>query len=137
MFWTDYGQTPKIERATLTGSQRVAIVTSYLRWPFSIDLDRQNRLVFWIDSSVNRIESVDYHGNNRKLLFQQQNGIYFFGVTFFSSYLFVSDWTTGEVYKFSATNINGTALSNVKISQPYAIDGLVAYDSFRQLPGMH
>ena len=136
MFWTAFGA-DKIERATLSGTQRVAIVTSNLYWPFGIDLDRRNRLVYWVDGWLNRVESVDYHGNNRKLIFYRQPWarLYFFGVTFFSSYLFVSGWGDSKIYKFNATNANGTVLSNVKISEE--IDGLVAYDSSRQLPGMH
>ncbi|XP_078343000.1 uncharacterized protein LOC144628755 [Oculina patagonica] len=134
MFWTDFGH-EKIERATLLGTQRVTIVTSNLSWPFSIDLDRRNRLVFWVDGKLDRVESVDYHGNNRKLLFQRQrNDILFYGVTFFSSYLFVSNWANGVVYKFNATNANVAAVSSIQISQRRRIDGLVAYDSSRQSP---
>ncbi|KAL9960474.1 hypothetical protein ACROYT_G033939 [Oculina patagonica] len=135
MFWTDWGQNPKIERATLSGTQRVTIVTSNLHWPDGVDLDRRNRLVFWVDGGLDRVESVDYHGNNRKLLFQQQSGFHFFQVTFFSSYLFVSDWETNEIYKFNATSANGSVVSNIKISP--LINGLVAYDSSQQLPGIH
>ncbi|KAL9960532.1 hypothetical protein ACROYT_G034004 [Oculina patagonica] len=133
MFWTDWGQTPKIERATLSGTQRVAIVTSNLLSPFGIDLDRRNRLVFWVNWVPSKVESVDYHGNNRKLLFRQLGDFSFFGVTFLSSYLFVSDWGTDAIYKFNATNANGTVVSNVKVS-PF-IDGLIPYDSSRQLSG--
>lgn len=142
MFWTDIGQTPKIERATLSGTQRVAIVTSNLVLPNGIDLDRENRLVFWVDGTLERVESVDYHGNNRKLLFhsqpQQLPNSYFFGVTFIPPYLFVSDWAFGgTVYKFSATNANGTVVSDVKIPQVSQLDGLIAFDSLRQLPGTY
>ncbi len=134
MFWTERGQNAKIEKATLSGTQRVVMVTSNLHWPWSIDLDRRNKLIFWVDPVLDRVESVDYHGNNRKLLFQQP-GFNFYGVTFLSSFLYVSDWATHRIYKFNATSANGTVLSTVKIS-PF-IDGLVAYDSSRQLPGMH
>ncbi len=137
MFWTDWGH--KIERATLSGTQRVVIVTSNLFWAFRLDLDRRNRLVFWVDWWWDRVESVDYHGNNRKLLFHSQQLFVspFPGVTFFSSYLFVPGWgARGHgIYKFSATDANGTVMSGVTIGT--FIRGLVAYDSSRQLPGMH
>ena len=136
MFWTDFGQTPKIERATLSGTQRVAIVTSNLRWPFGIDLDRRNRLVFWVDGWMGSVESVDYHGNNRKLLFQQFR-FNFFGVTFFSSHLFVSDWSTDRIYKFNASHANGTVVNSIPFNNIDRLFGLVPYDSSRQLSGMH
>lgn len=137
MFWTVYGLNRKIERATLSGNQRVAIITANLHWPFGIDLDRRNRIVFWVDGWLNRVECVDYHGNNRKLLFHHRPwpSFYFFGVTFFSSFLFVSGWGQSSIYRFNVNNANGGAVSNVTISEE--IDGLVVYDSSRQLPGMH
>ena len=136
MFWTDWGQTPKIEKSTLNGTQRITIVTSNLQWPNGIDLDRRKRLVFWVDAGTDRVEYVDYHGNNRKLLFQQR-GIHLFGVTFSSSYLFVSEWATNGIYKLNATNINGTVVNGVVFRNTVKVMGLVAYDSFRQSPGLH
>lgn len=135
MFWTDWGLTPKIERATLYGTQRVTIVTSNLRWPNGIDLDRRNRLVFWVDAGTGRVESVDYHGNSRKLLFQQR-GIHLFGVTFFSSSLFASEWVSDGIYQFNASKANGTIISGVAFHSIDKVMGLVAYDSSRQPLGM-
>lgn len=138
MFWTDWGHIPKIERATLSGTQRVSIVTSNLVWPFAIDLDRRSRLVFWVDRWLGRVESVDYHGNNRRILFQQK-GVSFYGVTFFSFNLFTSasDWRTFWIYKLK-TNAKGTFVSNINFKNiSKQLFGLVSYDSFTQLPGMH
>ncbi|KAL9960509.1 hypothetical protein ACROYT_G033977 [Oculina patagonica] len=132
MFWTDWRSPRKIWRATLSGTQAVPIVTSNLLTPYRIDLDRQSKLVFWVDGWLKRVESVDYYGNNRKLLFQAQQA-WFSDVTFLSSYVYVSDWNTLKIYKFNATSANGTVVSNVSISQ--VIDGLVAYDISKQLPG--
>lgn len=137
MFWTDFGQIPKIERATLSGTQRVVIVTSSLQWPVGIDLDRRNRLLFWVDGGeMDRVESVDYHGNNRKLLFQQ-GGFLFFGVTFFSSNLFISDWVSDGIYKLNASHTNGTFVSSKIFKNIDRLFGIIAYDSSRQLPGIH
>ena len=57
MIWTDWGSSPKIEKATLSGNQRVAIVTSNLHWPNGIELDRGNKRIYWVDRGVDRIES--------------------------------------------------------------------------------
>ena len=71
MFWTDTGNPPKIEKLTLHGTNRVAIVTTNLLKPYGITLDRRNKLIFWVDDGMDVIESVDYNGNSRKLLFHQ------------------------------------------------------------------
>ena len=135
MFWTDWGRNTKIEKSTLDGTQRVAIVTSNLSFPTGISLDRRNKLVYWVDASTGVIESVDYNGNNRKLLFQL-HGVRLYGVIFTSSYLFVTGANTKVVYKMNASN--GTIVSNYNVS----IGGfggylqLAAYDRLLQLSGL-
>ncbi|XP_078343227.1 uncharacterized protein LOC144628967 isoform X2 [Oculina patagonica] len=132
MFWTDSGQTPKIERASLSGTQRVAIVTSNLQFPAGIDLDRRNRLVFWVDEESDKIEFADYNGNNRKLIFKpRQSSAHFFGITFLSSSLFVSEWSMKAVFQvINASSGNVGGISGVVFDG--FVMGLVAYDSSRQ-----
>lgn len=135
MFWTDYGQIPKIERATLSGTQRVTIVTLDLTWPHGIDLDRRNKLVFWADILMSKVERVDYHGNNRKQLYQQ-SGVQFFGLTLFYSYLYTSGWRTNVIYKMNAFNTNATVVNNITVGNGHTW-GLVHYDISRQSSGMY
>ena len=135
MFWTDRGRNPKIEKSTLDGTQRVAIiiVTSNISMPTGISLDRRNKLVYWVDYYTGVMESVHYNGNNRKLLFQQ-HGIRLVGVTFTSSYLFVTGDNTNVAYKVDASN--GTIVSNVSIGGFKGFEGLAAYDSSLQSSGL-
>ncbi|XP_078342997.1 P-selectin-like [Oculina patagonica] len=136
MFWTSSGQAPKIERATLSGTQRVAIVTSNLQAPAGIDLDRRKGLVFWVDGGLERIEVVDYNGNNRKLIFHPANSLQFFGATLLSSSLFVTEWSRKGVWEVvdassadDVSSINGVTFGGID-----NIMGIVAYDSSRQVP---
>ena len=131
MFWTDWGLT-KIEKSTLNGTQRVTLVTSNLQWPNGITLDRESRLVFWVDAGTDRVESIDYHGNNRKLLYRQ-DGLHFFGVTFLPPYLFISEWGNTGVFKLNASG--GVITGTVFFSGIDKVMGLVPYDSSWQLPG--
>jgi len=39
MFWSDWGEVPKIERAGLDGSHRAAIVSENVKWPNGLTLD--------------------------------------------------------------------------------------------------
>ena len=104
--------------------------------PFGIDLDRQNKLVFWTDQDLRTVESVDYDGNNRKLLYRASPNIYLYGVTLFSSYLFVSvriRSTPGGILKLNASS--GAFISSVPLPGLGRPWGLVTYDRSRQLPG--
>lgn len=132
MFWTDSNS--GIKRSTLDGTHRTVLVTS-LRWAKGVDLDRRNKLVFWVDAETYTVESVDYDGNNRRLLYRHgdsaQGNFSFFGLAFFSSYLFVSDPRTYGVFKVNTSN--GTSATVLSLTNPPM--GLVLYDSSRQLPG--
>ena len=129
MFWTD--SKSGINKSTLNGTQLVTLVTSS-RSTKGIDLDRRNKLVFWVDAATNSVESVDYNGKKRKLLYRHRN----FArseLVFFSSYLFVTDSRSHGVFKMNA--LNGTSTTFVSFSGFGTPMGLVPYDSSRQLPG--
>lgn len=85
-----------------------------------------------MDARLDRIESVDYDGNNRKLLFQE-SGLHPFGVALIPPFLFFTDWNTRkEVHRLDATT--------AKVSRSYSINGgrpmgIVAYDYARQPSG--
>ena len=132
MFWTDRENPPKIEKLTLHGTNRVAIVTTNLLKPYGITLDRRNKLVFWVDDGMDVIESVDYNGNSRKLLFHRP-GMSFSGVTFTSSYLFINGWNQNWVSQLDA--YNGTVVGNVTTSG-ILTGGIVAFNGSLQLPGL-
>ena len=133
MFWTDSGNNEKIEKASLNGNQRVAIVTTYLFYPNGIELDKGNKRIFWVDAGYDRVESVDYNGNNRMQLFQL-SGLHPFGVTLIPPFLFFTDWNTHqEVNKLDATTGEVIGSYNINAGQPM---GIVAYDYARQPPGI-
>ena len=129
MFWTDWGAAPKIEKATLSGTQRVAIVTSDLQWPNGIELDTGNKRIYWVDAKVDKIESVDYHGNNRMLLIRV-TGFHPFGVALIPPFLFSTDWALRSlIHKLDATTGDYVTSSYSISGRPM---GIVAYDRSRQ-----
>ena len=132
MFWTDRGNPPKIEKLTLHGTNRVAIVTTNLLKPYGITLDRRNKLIFWVDDGMDVIESVDYNGSSRKLLFHRP-GMSFSGVTFTSSYLFINGWNQNWVSQLDA--YNGIVVGNVTTGG-ILTGGIVAFNGSLQLPGL-
>ena len=62
MFWSDWGEEPKIERAALDGSQRVAIVTMNLTYPNGLALDYVTDRNYWVDGAQQVIEYADFDG---------------------------------------------------------------------------
>ena len=62
MFWTDWGRYPKIERANLDGSDRIAIASENLTYPNGLAIDYESNLLYWCDAGTNVIEYSDFDG---------------------------------------------------------------------------
>lgn len=56
MYWTDWGEVPKIERADLDGMERVVMVNTSLGWPNGLALDYEERKIYWGDARTDKIE---------------------------------------------------------------------------------
>ena len=56
LFWTDWGRTPKIERSTMAGNQRRAIVMTDLGWPNGLSIDYDEDMIYWADAL--RLENI-------------------------------------------------------------------------------
>ena len=65
-FWSDWGESPKIERAGMDGSHRSAIINEGVRWPNGITLDLVLDRIYWIDAKLNLIGSADLDGANSR-----------------------------------------------------------------------
>lgn len=65
MFWADWGKKPRIERAGMDGSSRMAIIDSKLSLPVSLAIDYVREDLYWGDADLHLIERSDLDGNRR------------------------------------------------------------------------
>ena len=71
MYWTDWGEKPKIERASLDGTHRVTIIDSELGWPNGIAVDFTENKIYWADAKTDKIEVANMDGTGRRVLVNQ------------------------------------------------------------------
>ncbi len=71
IFWTDWGSTPKIERATMDGKQRLIVADSSLFWPNGLTIDYAASKIYWVDAKHHVIESANLDGTGRKTVIDQ------------------------------------------------------------------
>lgn len=69
IFWSDWGVPPKIERASLDGSDRVVLVNSSVQLINDLAIDFDEDRLYWCDSRTDTIERVDLDGGNRETVF--------------------------------------------------------------------
>lgn len=69
LFWTDWGQNPKIERSGMDGIGRKVIISENLYWPNGLTLDYPNRRLYFTDARLDFIEFCNYDGSGRRKVF--------------------------------------------------------------------
>ena len=109
MFWTDWGSTPKIERASLSGTNRILLInltSSVQNWPNAIILDYLEDRIYWINAWMNAINSADLDGNNRRIIASQlhpSQNMLPFDFTVYNGVLYWSDWNTDSIERLNWT----------------------------------
>ena len=67
MYWTDWGSTAKIEKASMDGQNRVVLHDTLLTWPNGITIDYAAQRLYWTDASLDKIEYSGVDGTGRQV----------------------------------------------------------------------
>ncbi|XP_076456136.1 low-density lipoprotein receptor-related protein 5-like protein [Babylonia areolata] len=102
MFWTDWGEAPKIERANYDGSDRRTLVNTGLIAPNALALDVPNNRLYWVDSGTDKVETCDLEGHGRTDLLHAASRYTFFGLTLYQNSLYITDWGKDGTYTYSS-----------------------------------
>lgn len=52
MYWTDWGEHAKLERAAMDGSDRVVLINNNLGWPNGLAIDKAGSQLLWADAQT-------------------------------------------------------------------------------------
>ncbi|XP_043278343.1 vitellogenin receptor-like [Venturia canescens] len=96
MFWSDYGQNPAIWQAGMDGSEEKTILTENLGCPKGLTIDYSTERLYWIDSKLKTVESMDLNGNDRQRLLQTKDKR-LHSLAIFKDQLYWSDWSTNII----------------------------------------
>ncbi|XP_059178824.1 low-density lipoprotein receptor-related protein 2-like isoform X2 [Physella acuta] len=97
IYWSDWGHTPKIERATMAGNQRQDIISTDLGWPNGLTIDYEEEKIYWADAHRDRIERANLDGNYREVIVETT--VHPFSLTVFGFYIYWTDWTLRGIYR--------------------------------------
>ncbi|XP_072173107.1 uncharacterized protein [Diadema setosum] len=105
LYWTDRGAAAKIEMSDLSGNGRQTIVETGLVWPYSLTSDTDGDRLYWCDASLDKIESSDPFGLDRKtILDSSHNLIHPFGLIWHRGTLM---WTDQDLDGFASLRLDG------------------------------
>ena len=110
LFWSDWGDHPKIERSNQDGSSRQVIVETDMVWPNGLAIDYVTNKIYWADGKLSTIESADFDGKNRQVVLKSKAFIQHpFAVDVFEDEIYWSDWAQLSVLKTNKFGVsNGT-----------------------------
>lgn len=122
LFWTDWGESPRIERAGLDGTQRKTIISTKIYWPNGITLDIPNQRIYFADSKLDYIDFCDYDGSNRhQVLANSHYLLHPHSLTIFEDTIY---WTDRQLNRVTSTRKfrggNQTVVSHL-VSHPLGI----------------
>ncbi|XP_066593822.1 low-density lipoprotein receptor-related protein 6 isoform X2 [Prorops nasuta] len=138
LFWTDWGDVPKIERASMNGDPktRVVIVSDDIFWPNGLTVDYDKELVYWSDGRLKFIAVMDYNGKNRRRVINQ--GLeYPFAITFFEHRLYWTDWNTWGIHYHDVRQTQVPARPKELYHGMYIPGDIEVWDARRQPLGDH
>uniref|UniRef100_A0A8C6Q6R2 Low density lipoprotein receptor-related protein 8, apolipoprotein e receptor n=1 Tax=Nothobranchius furzeri TaxID=105023 RepID=A0A8C6Q6R2_NOTFU len=130
MYWSDWGDQAKIEKAGMNGVDRQVLVSDHIEWPNGITLDLSNRRLYWVDSKLHLLSSVDLNGDNRKVLLSSHHHLgHPFALTVFEDRVYWTDVEDEAIY--SANRLTGHDVAKVAEDLNNPLD-LVVFHEQRQ-----
>ncbi|KAL9889556.1 very low-density lipoprotein receptor-like isoform X3 [Glossina fuscipes] len=135
MYWSDWGASPRIERAGMDGTHRTTIVNYDVKWPNGITLDMVRKRIYWVDGKLNIISSANYDGSQRRqILYSTEYLRHPFSITTFEDYIYWTDWDKQTVFKankFTGQNVEAITAMHM-LQHPMVIH---VYHPYRQPDG--
>eukprot|EP00794_Sanderia_malayensis_P002952 gene2952-3402_t len=111
MFFSDWGTHPKIESAYMDGTRRLTIISTDLRYPSGLAIDKIEERIYWSDMGLDRIESSHLDGSDRRILYDHYGyNPYYpidgitgeiqtpYGLAVFRNRIFWTDWSSRAIY---------------------------------------
>lgn len=99
MFWTDWGEKPKLERASMDGSDRKVIVSGDIGWPNGIAVDPEEPRVYYSDARLSALFSMDFDGKHRTSVLKYEGHPY--SVVVLDNYIYWTDWQNNSIFTTS------------------------------------
>ncbi|OBS68200.1 hypothetical protein A6R68_03260, partial [Neotoma lepida] len=120
VYWSDWGEPAKIEKAGMNGFDRRPLVTEDIQWPNGITLDLVKSRLYWLDSKLHMLSSVDLDGQDRRIVLKSLEFLaHPLALTIFEDRVYWIDGENEAVYganKFTGSEL-ATLVNNLNDAQ--------------------
>lgn len=101
LFWTDAGQSPKIESALLDGTNRTVLASESLSSPRGLTVDYTNDFLYWVDDTLDMISRMASDGSQRQIVRYGSRYPTPYSVAIFGEYMLWVDRKLGKLFQAS------------------------------------
>ena len=103
LYWSEWSHdVARIRKASMDGNDVSILFQNDLQRPYAVSLDFMNQILYWADAGLDRIESANVDGSNRRVVIS--SGLNEpFDLTLLGDMLYISDANLGIL----ATNKSG------------------------------
>uniref|UniRef100_A0A8C4XVC9 Low-density lipoprotein receptor-related protein 2 n=1 Tax=Falco tinnunculus TaxID=100819 RepID=A0A8C4XVC9_FALTI len=101
LFWADYGQNPKIERAFLDCTNRTVLVSEGIVTPRGLAIDHSNGYIYWVDDSLDMIARIQPDGGDVEIVRYGSRYPTPYGITVFGNSIIWVDRNLKKVFQAS------------------------------------
>ncbi|KAK5914549.1 hypothetical protein CgunFtcFv8_008982 [Champsocephalus gunnari] len=133
IYWTDWGSPAKIEKGGLNGGDRTALVTDNIEWPNGITIDLLSQRLYWVDSKLHTLSSIDVQGGGRRTIILDEHKLaHPLGLTVFEERVYWTDVSNNAI--FSANRLTGENITAVAehLSSP---EDIILFHNLKQPAG--
>ena len=104
LFFANWGAQPKLERASLDGTNRSRLVSHKIVYPRGISLDFANEHVYWTDSYLNHVQRINYDGKNRITVAEGSFIDNVLELSVFGKWLYLTEGTKNHILRIEKHN---------------------------------
>ena len=126
IFWSDWGNFPKIEKAGMDGTNRSVLATENVMWPNGITLDLVSERLYWVDAKLHIIGSVRFDGTVPIVITEESSALHHpFSVSVLEDWVYWTEWVQNGSSIFRANKFNGTDLEKITDARMVRVNSIL------------